>query len=65
MSRKQKSKKRFKICKKFVRGDRKGKRVTEFINIKDKDSIHGFLWDMTELFDKNKCNFIIEWYTYK
>ena len=52
----------FKIGKKYVRGDNSGRRITESIVLKSKKAIHDFLWDMTELYDKNKCNFIIEWY---
>ena len=53
----------FRIGKKFVRGERKGKVHTEMIKLKKPEDIHGYLWDLTELFDNNKCNYIIEWYS--
>jgi len=53
---------KFKIGKKFVRGDRKGKRVTEIIKLNSHNSIYNYLWDITDLFDKNRCNYIVEWH---
>lgn len=55
----------FKVGKKFVRGDYKGRRVTETIKLSERSGIHDFLWNATDLFDKNKCNFIVEWYSSK
>lgn len=55
----------FKIGKKYVRGDRKGKVYTETIKLKSPESIHGYLWDITDSFDLNKCNYVIEWYAIK
>jgi len=55
----------FRVGKKFVRGDRKGKRITETINIKGDGNIHKFLWDATDLYERNRCNYIIEWYVLK
>lgn len=53
---------KYKIGKKYVRGDYEGRRFVEVVKfIKSKD-IHSFLWDMTELYDKSRCNFVVEWY---
>jgi len=53
---------KFKIGKKVVRGDRKGKRVTEVIKLNSREGIYNYLWDITDLFDKNRCNYIVEWH---
>lgn len=55
----------FRIGKKYVRGDRKGKRYTETIKLNGSTSIHNFLWDLTDAFDANRCNYIVEWYLEK
>jgi len=54
--------KTYRIGKKYVKGDRKGKRFTETINIKSGKTIHSFLWDLTNSFDMNRCTYIVEWY---
>lgn len=54
---------KFKIIKKFVRGKNNGKRAEEVITLESADDIYSFLWDMTNLFDKNRCDFVIEWYS--
>lgn len=55
----------FRVGKKFVRGDRKGKRFTEVVIFESESRIHSYLWDTTDLFDKNKCNYIVEFYVLK
>ena len=55
----------FKIGKKFVRGDRKGKVYTETIKLKETNAIHDYLWDAAESYENNKCNYVIEWYSLK
>lgn len=52
---------KFRIGRKFVRGERKGKYFTETINLKETD-IYNFLWDVTELYEKGRCDFVIEWH---
>ena len=53
---------KFKIGKKYVRGDYKDRRFVETVKLINGKDIHSFLWDMSDLFDKNKCNFVVEWY---
>lgn len=53
---------RYKIGKKYVRGDYKDRRFVEKIKLVGDKDIHSFLWDMTDLYSRNKCNFVIEWY---
>ena len=53
----------FKIGKKYVRGDRKGKVYTKTITLDTPEAIHGFLWDLTDAYDAEKCDYIVEWYS--
>jgi len=53
---------KFKISKKYVRGNRSGKRFTEIIKLNDSDDIHNYLWDITDLYDRNRCNYVVEHY---
>lgn len=55
----------FKVGKKYVRGDRKGKGFTETVKLKSPEAIYGYLWDLTDAFDNNRCNYVVEWYTLK
>ena len=53
---------KYKISKRYVRGDYENRRFVEVVKLVGSKDIHSFLWDMTDLFDKNKCNFVVEWY---
>lgn len=55
---------KFKIGKKYVRGDRKGKRLTENIKLSSDSDIHNYLWDLTDSFEDSRCDYIVEWYKY-
>lgn len=55
----------FKIGKKYLRGDRKGKVYTNTLTIKEPDNIHGFLWDLVDDYDHHRCDYIVEWYSEK
>lgn len=55
----------FKVGKKYVRGEKKGKVYTKTINLNQPSDIHGFLWDLTDAYENNKCDYIIEWYSIK
>lgn len=55
----------FKVGKKYVRGDKKGKVYTKSVTLPKPSDIHGFLWDLTDAYDNNKCDYIIEWYSKK
>ena len=55
----------FKIGKKYTRGNKKGKVFTKTINLDSPNAIHSFLWDTTDAYEANKCDYIIEWYSMK
>lgn len=55
----------FRIGKKYVRGEHKGKVYTKTVTLKSPKAIHGFLWDLTDAFDNNRCDYVIEWYSEK
>ena len=52
----------FKMGKRIMKGDRKGKRYTENVVLDNAECIHDYLWDATNAYDHNRCDYIIEWY---
>jgi hypothetical protein len=54
---------KYNVSKKYIRGEKKGKRMKDVITLSTPDEIHDYLWDTVEQFDKKKCNYIVEWYT--
>jgi hypothetical protein len=56
---------KFKVSKKYVRGEKKGKRMMDEVSLPSHDAIHGYLWDITDNFDRKRCNYIVEWYKRK
>lgn len=53
----------FEIVKKYVRGDKRGKREKATVELGSKDKMYTFLWDIAEKFDKKRAHFIIESYS--
>ncbi len=53
---------KFRVGKKYMRGVRKGRRNTETVKLNSKSAIHSYLWDLTDQYESEKCNYIVEWY---
>lgn len=54
---------KYRVGKRFVKGNSNGRRFNDIIEIKENKDIHDFLWDLTIKLEKGKIDFIIEWYT--
>ena len=52
---------KYRVGKKYVRGNKNGRKFTEIITI-DSGDIQSYLWDATTAFDEKKIDFIIEYY---
>lgn len=52
----------FNLGKRYVRGKYSGKYFTEEIKFNAYERIYGYLWDLTDSYDRNQCDYIVEWY---
>ena len=55
----------FEIERKYVRGDKRGKREVIEVDLPSPESIHGYLWDIVDKFENNRLHFIVESYRLK
>ena len=56
---------KFKISKKYIRGDKKGKHIMDEIVLDSPEAIHNYLWEMTDNYEKKKIDYVVEWYKEK
>lgn len=55
----------FEVKRKYVRGEKRGKREVVEVKLPSPESIHGYLWDIVGKFEKNRLHFIVENYRIK
>lgn len=53
---------KFVVERKYVRGDKRGKREVIEVSLPKPESIHGYLWDIVEKFERNRLHFVVENY---
>lgn len=53
---------KFVVERKYVRGDKRGKRETIEITLPSPEAIHGYLWNIVKKYERNRLHFIVENY---